>query len=113
MNAHVHPAEFADRDWRGGQPTARRANPVFSEPYAILRDVLVEARRAAGLSQRDLAARIGKHPSHVAMIERGQRRVDALELYRIAHALEASPMTLLTRIASRLEALDAADANLG
>lgn len=113
MNAHTHPAEFADSDWRGGHPTLRRANPVFSEPYAILRDALVEARRAAGLSQRDLAARIGKHPSHVAMIERGQRRVDALELYRMAHALDSNPMALLTRISSRLEALGAAESNLG
>jgi ribosome-binding protein aMBF1 (putative translation factor) len=110
MNPHARrTVEVADCDWRGAQPTLRRANPVFSEPYAILRDVLLEARRAAGLSQRDLAARIGKHPSHVAMIERGQRRVDALELYRMAHALDATPMALLARIAHRLEALDAAE----
>lgn len=89
---------------------ARRANPVFSESYAMLRGVLRAARRAAGLSQRDLAARIGKHPSHVAMIESGQRRIDALELYRIAQVLDPRPLELLARIGERLGALDRHDA---
>lgn len=88
----------------------RRPSPVFSESYETLRGVLRAARRASGLSQRDLAARIGKHPSHVAMIESGQRRLDALELYRIAQVLEPRrPMDLLIRIGERLRAADLTD----
>ena len=37
----------------------RRPNPVFSDEYGVVRDVLVAARREAGLSQRALAARLG------------------------------------------------------
>jgi ribosome-binding protein aMBF1 (putative translation factor) len=83
----------------------RRPNPVFSDEYGVVRDVLVSARREAGLSQRALAARLGKTGSHVAMIERGQRRVDLLEFCRIAESLGLSPDTLVGRISAQLGAL--------
>lgn len=80
----------------------RRPNPVFSEEYGAVREVLIGARREAGLSQRALAARLGKTGSHVAMIERGQRRVDLLEFYRIAESVGLPPDELIQRIARRL-----------
>lgn len=88
--------------------TPRRPNPVFSDEYSVVRDVLIGARREAGLSQRALAARLGKTGSHVAMIERGQRRVDLLEFCRIADSLGVSPDALVGRIAAQLGALKAA-----
>ncbi|MDB5457353.1 MAG: hypothetical protein JWP92_2938, partial [Caulobacter sp.] len=45
-------------------------NPIFSAEYEILTELLVAARRQAGLSQRALAARLGKSASHICMIER-------------------------------------------
>jgi len=88
--------------------TPRRPNPVFSDEYSVVREVLIEARHKAGLSQRALAARLGKTGSHVAMIERGQRRVDLLEFCRIAESLGVSADTLMQRIAGQLGALRAA-----
>jgi ribosome-binding protein aMBF1 (putative translation factor) len=85
--------------------TPRRPNPVFSDEYEVVRAVLIGARREAGLSQRALAARLGKTGSHVAMIERGQRRVDLLEFCRIADSLGVSADALVNRIAERLGAL--------
>lgn len=73
---------------------ARPPNPVFSEAYLRLRGVLIGARRSAGVSQRQLARRIGKSSTHICMIERGQRRVDVLEFARIARALGADPLAL-------------------
>lgn len=87
---------------------ARRPNPVFSDEYGVVREVLIGARREAGLSQRALAARLGKTGSHVAMIERGQRRVDLLEFCRIADSLGISPDALVHRIASQLGAMKTA-----
>ena len=87
---------------------ARRPNPVFSDEYGVVRDVLIEARHEAGLSQRALAARLGKAGSHVAMIERGQRRVDLLEFCRIADSLGVSADALVNRIAAQLGALKTA-----
>jgi transcriptional regulator with XRE-family HTH domain len=88
--------------------TARRPNPVFSDEYSVVREVLIEARRSAGMSQRALAARLGKTGSHVAMIECGQRRVDLLEFCRIAESLGISPDALVQRIAEQLGALNPA-----
>ena len=88
--------------------TPRRPNPVFSDEYEIVRDVLIGARHEAGLSQRALAARLGKTGSHVAMIERGQRRVDLLEFCRIAESLGISADALVGRIATQLGALKTA-----
>lgn len=82
----------------------RQPSSVFSEEHRAMLKTVVEARRTAGLSQRDLAARIGKCPSHVGMIERGQRRIEALELYRMAKAFEIDPVEFLGRIARRIEA---------
>jgi len=86
----------------------RRPNPVFSDEYGIVREVLIGARHEAKLSQRALAARLGKTGSHVAMIERGQRRVDLLEFCRIAESLGISADVLVQRIAGQLGALKTA-----
>jgi ribosome-binding protein aMBF1 (putative translation factor) len=82
----------------------RQPNPVFSPEYRALIAVLKAARTDACLSQRTLARRIGKSSSHVVRIEMGQRRVDALELYRIAKALGVEPLELFARIVKRLDA---------
>lgn len=65
----------------------RRPNPVFSDDYRALREALIAARRRARITQRELAARIGKCGSHVCMIERGQRRIDVVEFYLMTRVL--------------------------
>jgi transcriptional regulator with XRE-family HTH domain len=85
--------------------SSRRPNPVFTREYQALIAVVVAARQEAGLSQRDLAKRIGKASSHLCMIERGQRRLDAFELYLIAKSLGVRPSDLFARIEARLEGM--------
>lgn len=87
--------------------SSRAPNPVFSEAYGALRATIADARRAAGLTQRQVAARLGKSPSHVAMIERGQRRIDTLEMYRLALVLDLPPAEFFDRIVRRIEAFEA------
>jgi transcriptional regulator with XRE-family HTH domain len=89
--------------------TTRRPNPVFSEEYAAIREHIISARRRAGLSQRELASRIGKCHSHITMIERGQRRIDTLELFAIATALGRGPAELFVEVAQRIAAVGRAD----
>jgi transcriptional regulator with XRE-family HTH domain len=88
----------------------RRPNPVFSDEYHALVAVLAEARREAGVTQRGLAARLGKAASHVQRIESGQRRLDLLEFYQIAKLLEVEPATLFGRIAATLDAMSLREA---
>lgn len=48
---------------------------------------LVAARRDSGLTQQDLAERLGRSQSFVAKIELGERRVEVVELVEIAKIL--------------------------
>ena len=80
----------------------RRPNPVFSPEYRALVGVLTAARQEGGLSQAALALRLGRAKSHISRIEQGQRRVDSLELVRIAYALRMAPEELFTRILDAL-----------
>ena len=52
-------------------------------------------RLASGLSQRDLARRIGTNQSTVRMLERGQRGAYVSTLRRLCQALEVEPEDLL------------------
>ena len=81
----------------------RKPNPVFTVEYTVIREVIVEARKEAGINQRELALRIGKTPSHLSLVERGQRRIDVLELYYIAQHIGLDFVTIARRIAERMQ----------
>jgi transcriptional regulator with XRE-family HTH domain len=51
----------------------------------------VEKRKAAGLTQADLARRVGRYQSYIADVERGQRRVDVVEFLDLAEVLKLDP----------------------
>jgi len=78
-------------------------NTIFSEEYAALIGVIASARKAAGVSQRELAARLGRSQSHVCKIEARQRRIDTLEFYRIAMCLGISPIAFFQAFVERIE----------
>lgn len=75
---------------------------IFGGEHRHLVAVLVEARQASGLTQAELAAKVGKDQSFVSIIERGQRRVDVLEFVALARAMNADPTQLFERVAGRL-----------
>lgn len=50
-------------------------------------DLLVEQRKRAGLSQAQLAERLGRYQSVVSSLESGGRRVDVIELLDIAEVI--------------------------
>lgn len=67
-------------------------------------DALASARRDLGVSQRELARRIGKPPSFVNKIELFERRIDLLEFIVIAEALQQAPGDLIAMLRSKLSA---------
>jgi transcriptional regulator with XRE-family HTH domain len=59
---------------------------------------LVAARKAAGLTQRDIADRIGRPPSFVGKIEGVERNLSVLELLAWCRALGVSPGQILDAV---------------
>lgn len=83
----------------------------FPPPYDILVDLLIEARKAANLTQLDLAARLSVGQSAVSKVERGMQRVDMVELHRWLGAIGGPTLTEVSRVfEERLEARVAATA---
>lgn len=58
--------------------------------YRLLLDRLKKARRSAGLTQIDVAKRLGHHQSHISKIEIGERRLDVIELAELARIYSIS-----------------------
>ncbi len=58
--------------------------------YAALRLLLRAIRKEAGVSQAELATRLGVPQSFVSKVESGERRIDIVELRRICVALECT-----------------------
>lgn len=50
-------------------------------------DLIIERREAAGMTQAELARRLGEYQSFVARLESGQRRVDVVEFIALAEVL--------------------------
>lgn len=64
----------------------------------LLQTLLVEARKAKGLTQAELAEALHKPQSFVAKYENGERRIDVVEFVDITAALSVSTADLLARI---------------
>ncbi|ROT97441.1 XRE family transcriptional regulator [Altererythrobacter sp. FM1] len=75
---------------------------VVSPDYRSAIETIKAVREGLGISQRELARRLGKHPSFVNKIEKIERRLDILEFIAIAEAMNVSSSTLLTNIREKL-----------
>ncbi len=73
----------------GGGEQAEAPPPArgLERPADRLRRRLLEARRARGLRQADLADRLGRPQSFVSNYERGERRLEVSEFIVIARVL--------------------------
>lgn len=78
------------------------AGAIYSEAQNSVARALTAARLSAGLKQAELAKAIGKHQSYISDIERGQRRVDILEFYVLARAMNFEPATLYEEVTKDL-----------
>jgi transcriptional regulator with XRE-family HTH domain len=64
---------------------------------------LVSARQAAGISQAELAKRLGKPPSYVAKIELKERRVDVVEFIEFVRAAGADEELAFAAVKSAIK----------
>jgi transcriptional regulator with XRE-family HTH domain len=63
------------------------AKTLGSRRHTALIALLTERREALGMTQTQLADRLGEYQSFVARLESGQRRVDVVEFLELAEAL--------------------------
>src|SRR3954452_8415860 len=63
------------------------AKTLESRRHKALIALLIERREALGMTQTQLADRLGEYQSFVARLESGQRRVDVVEFLELAEAL--------------------------
>jgi transcriptional regulator with XRE-family HTH domain len=75
---------------------------VQQREYQDVGAALAHAREEVGLTQKQLARLLRKPQSFVSNFERGQRRIDILELLRIVDALRMEPALVFADILSRL-----------
>lgn len=76
------------------------AKTLGSERHKALINLLIEAREKAGLTQTELAEKIGEYQSFVARLESGQRRVDVVEFLELAEALQLDATAAISKLAS-------------
>ncbi|WP_173979557.1 helix-turn-helix domain-containing protein [Magnetospirillum sp. UT-4] len=72
--------------------------PIYSERHQRLLALLVAARKSSGLTQAQVAAKLGRPQSYVAKYERGERRLDVLEYLDVAEAVGFDPCDLLRSV---------------
>jgi len=75
---------------------------VHSSELAEFRALMVETRKQAGLTQQQLAKKIGKPQSFIAKYEGGERRLDAVEFIKIVRAIGVDPIAVFRALIRRV-----------
>lgn len=55
----------------------------------------MRARKDAGITQQQLAAKLGQRQTFVSKVELGERRLDVVEFVKIGIAIGVDPLALL------------------
>lgn len=70
---------------------------IYARKYAIFRGLLRRCREEAGLSQQAVAERLKETQTFVSKCERGERRLDIIELSQWCAALGVSLQAFVQR----------------
>lgn len=76
---------------------------IHSDEYRKLTAILLDARSSAGLTQQEVADRLGKPQSYVAKVERNERRIDVVEFISLAQALGVDPARLFAAVLTGID----------
>src|SRR4051794_1541929 len=81
------------------------ARSLHTAAHRELVSAVVALRKKAGLTQRELAQRLGREQNLVARIETGGRRLDLVELLQICRACDVDPVAETSRLAAEIAPL--------
>lgn len=76
---------------------------IFSKDYAVFLVHLKAARRKSGLTQDELAKRLGQTQSFISKCERGERRIDVVELRQFCLAIGISLTDFISTLQTEME----------
>jgi transcriptional regulator with XRE-family HTH domain len=66
--------------------------------YDTFQKALVDARQEIGLTQQEVAFRLGRPQSFVSKYESGERRLDVVEFLGVCQALGIKSQTILKKL---------------
>lgn len=69
-----------------------------SPRHELLKAALIEQRKAARLTQAEVAYRLGRPQSYIAKVEGGERRIDVVELIELAQVIGLDVRDLVQRL---------------
>jgi transcriptional regulator with XRE-family HTH domain len=72
-------------------------NPALNAKYERFRDLLIDARKSAGMTQAEVASKLKQPQSYVSKYERGERRLDVIEFFEVAEVIGCDPLALLKK----------------
>jgi transcriptional regulator with XRE-family HTH domain len=75
---------------------------AFSPAYQAAIALLVQLRRDHGVSQEELARRLGKKQPFISLVERCGRRLDVTEFYAFAKAIGAEPEAVFVQLVRQM-----------
>ena len=85
-------------------PRARKLDKsVHSEGQSAFCELMIKARKAARLTQSDLACQLRKPQSFVAKYEGGERRIDVVEFVTICQVIGADSSKLLKSLKKAID----------
>lgn len=70
---------------------------IRSDLYRRIIELLVQARKDAGITQVELGKRLGQRQTFVSKFELGERRLDAAEFVEVSRAIGANPYEILQK----------------
>jgi transcriptional regulator with XRE-family HTH domain len=75
---------------------------LHTKDYAAFLELLIEVRQRTGLTQTQLGQRLSFDQPAISKIERGERRVDVIELKMICDRLGMSLQDFIAELVERL-----------
>lgn len=77
---------------------------IYTKEYSLFLELLKVTREERNLSQTEIAEKLGRTQSFVSKVERGERRLDVVELRAFCKAIGVPFTTFVSKVEKTLNA---------